>query len=76
MYLNFDKNDYESLHRAFYFNKLNVYNDDEEELNFDEFCLPFSGKNFSFILIIIINIYSSRDPIGVCSRFIRREIYN
>ena len=48
MYLNFNKNDYQSLHRAFYLKKLNVYSDnedeEEDELNFNEFCLPFSGN--------------------------------
>ncbi len=52
MFLNFDKFNYESIHKAFYlnnFNKKNEYVDEndenEEELEFDNFCLPFSGNN-------------------------------
>lgn len=46
MFLSFNKNDYESLHKAFYLKKINDYGEEEkgDELDFDEFCLPFSGK--------------------------------
>jgi hypothetical protein len=46
MFLNINKNEYESLHKAFYLNKFDTDYDseDEKELNFDDFCLPFSGN--------------------------------
>ena len=47
MYLNFNKNNYKSLQKTFYFN--NSFDDDDEDLNINDFSLPFTGNPICYL---------------------------